>query len=116
MHRLNDPERLAQCVRIKAMIQEVAGDPARKDDYYARRHHWKLSPTVPLSEIEAFEKQAGIELPEGYVYYLTQVAGGGASPGTGFEDFKPKWKSDDGLCEVSEQLTQVMTEAEWKDR
>lgn len=117
MHELNDPKRIAQCARIRDMIRQVAADPAHEDDYYAESyHHWKLSPTVPLSEIEAFEKRAGIELPDSYVYYLTQVGGGGASPGTGFSDFKSEWESYDGLQDVSEQLTRVMTEAEWKER
>lgn len=117
MRELNDPKRIAQCVRIKDMIREAAADPAHKDDYYAKLyHHWKLSPTVPLSEIEAFEKRAGIELPENYVYYLTQVGGGGASPGTGFSDFKSEWESYDGLQDVSEQLAQVMPKAEWEER
>lgn len=117
MRKLNDPKRIAQCARIKDMIREVAADPAHKDDYYAKLyHHWKLSPTVPLSKIEAFEKRAGIELPENYVYYLTQVGGGGASPGTGFDVFQSEWKSYDGLQGVSEQLTRVMLEAEWKER
>ena len=62
MRKLNDPKRIAQCARIKDMIREVAADPAHKDDYYAKLyHHWKLSPTVPLSKIEAFEKRAGID-------------------------------------------------------
>lgn len=114
MRRLDDPILLAQCARIKAMIQEVANAPAHKDDYYAKLyHHWKLSPTVPLTEIEAFERRAGVTLPEGYVYYLTQVGGGGASPGTGFKDFAPNWKNYDGLCGVSEQLSRVMTSTEW---
>ncbi len=117
MHELNDPKRIAQCARIRDMIRQVAADPAHEDDYYAESyHHWKLSPTVPLSEIEAFEKRAGIELPDSYVYYLTQVGGGGASPGTGFSDFKSEWKSYDGLQDVSEHLTQVMPEAEYRER
>lgn len=117
MRKLNDPKRIAQCARIKDMIQEAAADLAHKDDYYAKLyHHWKLSPTVPLSEIEAFERRAGIELPENYVYYLTQVGGGGASPGTGFSDFKSEWESYDGLQDVSEQLARVMPKAEWEER
>ena len=106
MRKLNDPKRIAQCARIKDMIREVAADPAHKDDYYAKLyHHWKLSPTVPLSEIEAFEKRAGIELPDSYVYYLTQVGGGGASPGTGFSDFKSEWEERYGEHEYEEPGT-----------
>lgn len=117
MRELNDPKRIAQCARIRDMIRQVAADSAHKDDYYAESyHHWKLSPTVPLSEIEAFERRAGIELPENYVYYLTQVGGGGASPGTGFSDFKSEWESYGGLQDVSEQLAQVMPKAEWEER
>ena len=51
------------------------------------------------------------------MYYLTRVGGGGASPGTGFSDFiSDEWRSFDKLRGVSEHLTQVMPEAEYRER
>lgn len=96
MYKLDDSKLLAQCDRIKAMVEEIARTPARQKDYYASSyHHWKISPTVPLSDIRKFEKQVGIELPVEYVYYLTQVGRGGACPGTFFEDFDPEQKVEE---------------------
>ena len=57
MQVLDDPKLLAQCARIKAMIEKVAHDPKYQDDYYAEEyHHWQIIPPVQLSEIEEFEK------------------------------------------------------------
>lgn len=115
MYILDDPVLLAQCARIKTMIEEVAHDPKYKEDYYAcKYHHWQLSPSVQLSEIEKFEEKAGIQLPIEYVYYLTQVGGGGTCPGTFFSDFKSEWRSYDGLDRVSVQLHRIMSEEEWE--
>lgn len=117
MHKLNDPKLLAQCERIKKMIAQVAQDPKHQNDYYARTyHHWKVSPPAELSEIEAFEADAGVTLPEEYVYYLTQVGRGGACPGTIFDDFDPEWgKKEDRLKFASESLCEIMGEDEWEE-
>lgn len=117
MYKLNVPALLAQCTRIKTMIEKIAHDPKYKENYYARSyHHWQLSPPVQLSEILKFEERTGVELPIEYVYYLTQVGSGGTSPGTFFSDFKSEWRSYDGLDLVSEQLCLVMSEEEWEQK
>ena len=120
MRELNDPKLLAQCVRIKAMIEKVAHDPKYQDDYYAEEyHHWQISPPVQLSEIEEFEKQAKIELPIEYVYYLTQVGRGGAAPGTYFIDFE-EYRCWDGYSRVAAQFSSVencmLSAEDWKQR
>ena len=117
MHQLNDPKLLEQCKRIKNMIAQVAQDPKHKNDYYAKRHHWKLSPPADLAEIEQFEQYAEVTLPTEYVYYLTQVGRGGAFPGTGLDDFDAEdGKKQDRLKFVSEALCEVMTEKEWMEK
>ncbi len=120
MYELNDSLLLAQCARIKKMIEEVAKNPENKEKHYAKYHHWQLSPPIQLAEIEKFEKKNNIELPIEYVYYLTQVGGGGVCPGTGFSDFTSEgmyysnYKYYDGLNRVSKQLSRVMSEKEWE--
>ena len=44
MHDLTNPVLLAQCAKIKAMVEEVSRIPTRQKDYYEENHHWKLSP------------------------------------------------------------------------
>lgn len=120
MRVLDDPKLLAQCVRVKTMIERAAHEPKYQDDYYAEEyHHWQISPPVPLSEVEKFEKQAKIELPIEYVYYLTQVGRGGAAPGTYFHDFKADccW---DGYSRVAAQFSSaencMLRADDWKQR
>ena len=116
MHDLTNPVLLAQCAKIKAMVEEVSRIPARQKDYYAENHHWKLSPPASIEENEAFEKKAGIELPIEYVYFLTQVGRGGACPGTCFFDFPEKNYEWDKIAGVSEKLSVILPEEEWGKR
>ncbi len=114
MHKLNNPTLLAQCARIKTMIEKVSQIPEYQENYYAKLyHHWKLSPPAQLWEIEEFEKKIGVELPIEYVYYLTQVGRGGASPGTGFFDFPKQNYEPDCITGVSEKLSCALSEEDW---
>lgn len=114
MHKLDDPVLLEKCVRIKDMIEKVAADPKRQQDYYAQYHHWQLSPPLELSEIEKFEDYSGVELPVEYVYFLTNVGRGGASPGTGLNNFESKWGLDEDINKESRQLFYPMSNEEWE--
>lgn len=114
MYKLDNPVLLEKCSRIKDMIEKAAADPKRQQDYYARYHHWELSPPVELSEIEKFEEYSGVELPIEYVYYLTKVGRGGASPGTGLQDFESKWGLDEDINKESRQLSYPMSDDEWR--
>ena len=82
MRQLDAPALLMQCQRIRALWEQVAHDPAHANDYYAKNfHHWEMGPTVPAEEVNRWEQENRIELPDGYVYYITQVGNGGACPG-----------------------------------
>lgn len=113
MHKLDDPILLAQCAKIKEMIEKVSRMPERQKDYYASYHHWKLSPPAQLWEIEKFEEEIGIDLPIEYVYYLTQVGRGGASPGTGLSDFPKQIYELDTITGISEKLSEILSEEDW---
>ncbi len=120
MRKLNDTALLAQCARIKSMIERVANDPKYQDDYYAEEyHHWQVSPPAHLYEIEEFERQTNIELPIEYVYYLTQVGRGGAAPGTYFEDFYANCSSDHYsriASQFSSAENRMLGPDDWKQR
>lgn len=141
MRQLDAPALLMQCQRILALWEQVAHDPARQDDYYARKfHHWQMGAPLPLEEVERWEAENRIELPSEYVYYLTQVGNGGACPGDCLPGFPPKpapvpdcFKNDpaevkrrvqannelrfqeylDSMRRPSEQLARIMDAEEW---
>ena len=127
---LDNPKLLAQCERVKGLIQETARVRAGLErDYFVRWHHYQLNPTVSLEEIDAVEQEHGVELPEGLVYWLNQVGNGGAGPGTGFHYsilpqkeppgtmHGPLWKPRPWIVNrASEQLCETMTTEEWKTR
>ncbi len=50
------------------------------NEYGADKHKYKFSPVVPISVVRKFEERHKIELPMGYVSFLTQVGNGGAGP------------------------------------
>lgn len=50
------------------------------NEYGAHKHKYRFSPVAPISMIKSFEEKHKIELPVGYVNYLTQVGNGGAGP------------------------------------
>ena len=108
MRELNDKKLLTQCRRIKEMMVRVAQDPAYQESHYAK-YPWKCSPALPLEEIQRFEKEAGIELPIEYVYYLTQVGSC-----TRLSDFSTLEYDPEAIQQVSEQLAREMSTAEWE--
>ncbi|MSU78001.1 MAG: SMI1/KNR4 family protein [Gemmataceae bacterium] len=46
-------------------------------------HNYRLLPTLHYTELIAFERKHGIQLPDDYRQYLTHVANGGAGPSYG---------------------------------
>ena len=111
-HRLDDPARLAQCARIRTMIRQVFQDPARQEDWYAKRyHHWTFDPPVELREVEALEEKMGVSLPDEFVYFLTQVSGGGAGPGTRFV----VEYCEESVAGVSELLGKILNRDDWME-
>lgn len=142
MRRLDDPALLAQCRRIRNLWEEIANDPAHADDHYAKHHHhWQMGPTVAPDAVERWEAENRLELPDEYVYYITQVGNGGACPGDRLCEFPPQpaplpdiFRNDppevqkrvlannerkfqaylDSMRRPSEQLSRFMSEEEWE--
>ncbi len=127
---LDNRKLLAQCQRIKNLIEETAQvRSGLEKDPFQRTHHYQLNPTVSLEEIDAVEQEHGIEFPEGLVYWLNQVGNGGAGPGEGFGDsilpkkeppgtvHGPLWKPRPWIVnKASEQLCETMSDEEWEER
>jgi hypothetical protein len=49
----------------------------------------RLGPPLAASRVEAFERELGVVLPEGFRRFVTEVGNGGAGPGYGWKAFDP---------------------------
>ncbi len=49
----------------------------------AFQHQYQLNPVVSLKEVQQFEEEYHVELPEEYIFFLTKVGNGGAGPDYG---------------------------------
>ncbi|TWU26140.1 SMI1/KNR4 family protein [Novipirellula artificiosorum] len=71
----------------------------------AETHRFTLNPIVRNSEVSKFEVKHGIELPEGYRRFITELGNGGAGPYYGLFKFREmddcyssqRWKENDGF-------------------
>lgn len=46
----------------------------------SEQHGYKLNPPIALAEIERFESEKGVHLPDDYRLFVTQIGNGGAGP------------------------------------
>ena len=61
-------------------LAELDRKDRRRRVFGAASHQYKLNPPLPVSVIEAFEKQHGVSLPEDYRRFITEIGNGGAGP------------------------------------
>lgn len=70
---------------IKNLVKKVAEKDKNYEIFGASSHKYHLNETVSLEWVRAFEKKYQVELPEEYVFFITKVGNGGASPFYGIE-------------------------------
>ncbi|RCG29082.1 SMI1/KNR4 family protein [Sphaerisporangium album] len=68
-------------------------DPERKF-FGAQRHHHRLGPRLSTRQVTAFETKVGVELPESFRTFLTEVGNGGAGPSYGLYDIEEAFRLD----------------------
>ena len=91
MHESFDPH------TVLRLLNELDQRDPRRRVFGSSKNQYRLNPPLPLSTIEAFERQHGIVLPEDYRMFLTEIGNGGAGPAYGLF---PLGQHDDGhdLC------------------
>ncbi len=73
-------------------LRELVAKAANVDRDYkvfgAKSHKYRLNPTVSIEEVQQFEQEYHLTLPEEYVFFLTKVGNGGAGPYYGLYSLK----------------------------
>ncbi len=88
-------ESLKQCRTAKSLPEIFGADV----------HEFMLNPVVPKSTVANFETKHGIELPDEYRQFITELGNGGAGPYYGVFKFREmddchsfrRWKESDGF-------------------
>ena len=65
---------------IKNLIKNVADKDKTFEIFGASSHKYHLNETVSPAWVRKFEEQYQIKLPEEYVFFITRIGNGGASP------------------------------------
>ena len=65
---------------LRSLLEQArAAEPERKQ-FGADSHRYELAPPASLEEVEAFEQEIGVTLPEDYRNFLLHMGNGGAGP------------------------------------
>lgn len=80
----------------RSEVQKIL-DAARQLDpgyalFGAKKHQYRLRPPLAPALIHKIEARHGLELPEDYVYFLTEIGDGGAGPDYGIDSFAEQFR------------------------
>lgn len=65
---------------LRSLLEKAKATDADLKQFGAKHHKYQWNPPASLKEIEKFEKEIGISLPDGYRNFLLQAGNGGAGP------------------------------------
>jgi hypothetical protein len=73
-------ERMAE---IAETLRQLRAEDTRLRVFGAGTHQYRLNPPLPEAEMQAFEAEHGIRLPEDYRLFLRKIGNGGPGPSYG---------------------------------
>ena len=65
---------------LHSLLEKAKATDAALKQFGAQNHKYQWNPPASLKEIEEFEQETGISLPDGYRNFLLQAGNGGAGP------------------------------------
>lgn len=107
---------------LKKLIAKAGKVDSKRKVFGAHSHEYKINEVATLNEIQEFEKQYNLTLPEEYMFYLTEVSNGGAGPFYGLNslkksspDISKNYETFDKNIDNIHIITTSMTENEWTE-
>ena len=65
---------------LRLLLEKARTTDADLKQFGAKNHKYQWNPQASLTDIEEFEQESGVTLPEGYRDFLLQAGDGGAGP------------------------------------
>ena len=65
---------------LRSLLEKAKVTDAALKQFGAKQHKYQWNPPASLKEIEEFEQETGVVLPDGYRNFLLQAGNGGAGP------------------------------------
>ena len=79
----------------------------------ADSHHYQLNPPLDMAQIAQWQRRTGVQLPQEYVQFMTQLGNGGAGPYYGIERFEDSENRYDAVA-LPCVLSPTMSNDEWQ--
>ncbi|MET8008208.1 SMI1/KNR4 family protein [Nonomuraea glycinis] len=79
---------------IHRRLEEIRRQDPDHKIFGAQRHQYRLGPRLSTPEVAAFERRIGVELPESFRTFLTEVGNGGAGPSYGLYEIDEAFRLD----------------------
>ncbi len=100
---------------IKLLVTKAGEKDRERKVFGAKSHQYKLNPVIAMKDVHDYECKYNIQLPEEYVFFLTQVGNGGAGPYYGLFPLEQTIKHIPKLdCLSNEPLINThLTKEEW---
>ena len=73
---------------LRLLLEKARTADSDLKQFGAKDHKYQWNPPAALADVEAFEREIGVTLPEGYRDFLLQVGDGGAGPFYGLFSLK----------------------------
>ncbi|NBI68488.1 hypothetical protein D1646_17180 [Pseudoflavonifractor sp. 60] len=73
---------------LRQLLEKARTADAELKQFGAKDHKYQWNPPAALSDVEEFERELGVTLPEGYRDFLLQAGDGGAGPFYGLFSLK----------------------------
>ena len=102
-----------QIQRIQQKLPLAKQMDSDEELFGADSHHYQLNPSLDMAQIAQWQRRIGVNLPQEYVQFMTQLGDGGAGPYYGVERFEDSENRYDSVA-LPCVLSPTMSDKEWQ--
>ncbi len=108
--------RYAQLERIRDKLNQVKAQDTEFKEFGSSSHHYEMQPALEASELERWQLEQGIVLPEPYAEFLLNIGNGGAGPYYGIYSLEEATSYTEPVALSSPAILRPrMPKAEWNE-
>ncbi|MEO3946226.1 SMI1/KNR4 family protein [Gorillibacterium sp. CAU 1737] len=103
---------------LRQLVQRAGMLDPNREVFGSAKHQYQLNPVLPLDEVRKYEERHQVQLPEEYVFFLTQVGNGGAGPYYGIYSLERTGSNEEytRICGQPAWINEAMTKESWAEK